>query len=63
MTMERVAFTGDLTDDCVDSNDFRARILNVLENLYASDRIYSNIGLYNIIIGQFKFNLYSFLYS
>jgi hypothetical protein len=41
------AFTGDLISDCGDSNDLRGEILRVLENLYVSDGIYSNIGLDN----------------
>ena len=50
MIEKEAFFTGDLVSDCGDSNDFRGGILNVLENLYASDRIYSNIGLDNFFL-------------
>ena len=45
MEDEAFTFTGDLIEDCGDNDDFPGRILEILENLYTSNRIYSNIGL------------------
>ncbi len=46
MEDEAFTFTGDLIEDCGDNDDFPGRIVEILENLYTSNRIYSNIGLW-----------------